>query len=186
MRQVTIFFISAQLPCFQSFSQNRVAINSTEDEPVISAMRDIDATNKGIPGPRMTKEQRLDIASPVTALSIFQTNTREGFYFYDGTSIGTGFQNTLDIVAGCSEASLVVQTCNDLVLKGYSDWHLQCKDELNKLYLNINAIGGFASSFFCSSSELSSYYAWVQDINNGGQASTLKPLPKYVRAVRAF
>jgi hypothetical protein len=45
-----------------------------------------------------------------------------------------------------------------LVLGGYSDWYLPSKDELNKLYLNKVAVGGFASYYYWSSSEDSQYY----------------------------
>src|SRR5688572_10190336 len=39
----------------------------------------------------------------------------------DGTALGTGNQNTIDIVNGCSEAGIAARICNDLVLGVYSD-----------------------------------------------------------------
>lgn len=106
----------------------------------------------------------------------------------DGIVIGTGNQNTLDIVAGCSTASIAAQLCSDLVLGGYSDWYLPSKDELNKLYLNKTAIGGFVSDYYWSSSEVSANGAWYQnfDSNNATQNSGLKGYPHYVRAIRTF
>ncbi|MBE0639396.1 MAG: DUF1566 domain-containing protein, partial [Bacteroidales bacterium] len=104
----------------------------------------------------------------------------------DGTALGTGAQNTLDIVAGCSTASIAAQICNDLVLNGYSDWYLPSKDELNKLYENKTAIGGFAPAYYWSSSEYSSTNPWGQGFSSGDQAKLSKNYGARVRAVRAF
>jgi hypothetical protein len=104
----------------------------------------------------------------------------------DGTALGTGPQNTLDIVSGCSAADIVARICSDLVLNVYSDWYLPSKDELNKVYLNKNAIGGLISSLYWSSSEYASNVAWLQDFSNGGQIPAPKDFTFYFRAVRAF
>jgi hypothetical protein len=104
----------------------------------------------------------------------------------DGSAIGTGAQNTIDIENGCTTTGIAARICNDLELNGYSDWYLPSKDELNKLYLNKTSIGGFASNYYWSSSEYSSSYAWFQDFTNGNQISNYKYLTFYVRAVRAF
>jgi hypothetical protein len=105
----------------------------------------------------------------------------------DGTAIGTGNQNTIDIMNGCSTVGIAARICGDLVLNGYSDWYLPSKDELNKLYLNKTAIGGFAAAYYWSSSEYYNYAAWSQDFTNGIQNDYYKIAnPNYVRAVRAF
>src|SRR5687768_14136255 len=78
----------------------------------------------------------------------------------DGTALGTGNQNTIDIVNGCSEAGIAARISNDLVLGVYSDWYLPSKDELNKLYLNRVAIGGFEFAYYWSSSEFGVDNAW--------------------------
>ncbi|MCF8293992.1 MAG: DUF1566 domain-containing protein, partial [Chitinophagaceae bacterium] len=104
----------------------------------------------------------------------------------DGTAIGTGNQNTIDIMNGCSTAGIAARLCGDLVLNGYSDWYLPSKDELNKLYLNRTAIGGFAAAYYWSSSEYYSYLAWIQYFYSGYQTSDIKSFTFYVRAVRAF
>ena len=88
---------------------------------------------------------------------------------------------------GCSTADIAARLCGDLVLGGYSDWYLPSKDELNQLYINRVAIGGFASSWYWSSTENASDYAWYfgfdpGEAGNGGYKSGAY----YVRAVRAF
>jgi hypothetical protein len=104
------------------------------------------------------------------------------------TSIGTGAANTAAIVAGCSESGIAARICNDLVLNGYNDWFLPSKDELNLMYenLKLNGIGGFAPNYYWSSSEGSSYDAWLQNFSNGNQGSYRKDYSLRVRAGRAF
>ena len=104
----------------------------------------------------------------------------------DGTAIGTGAQNTIDIMNGCSTAGIAARLCGDLVLGGYSDWYLPSKDELNKLYLNRVAIGGFASIYYWSSTEGDNGDAWGQNFVNGNQNFANKYGSNSVRAVRAF
>ena len=120
----------------------------------------------------------------------------------NGTAIGTGYQNTIDIVnANCSPYfsgnSIAADICANLTLGGYSDWFLPSKDELNEMYSNIgqgNAlglgnVGGFADSDsdYMSSTEIDAYNAWCQYFNNNGlQDYHDKIMTTYVRAVRAF
>ena len=104
----------------------------------------------------------------------------------DGTALGTGNQNTIDIMAGCATAGIAARLCGDLVLGGYSDWYLPSKDELNLLFINSGAVGGFSSSRYWSSSENGYYFAWFQNFANGFQDFDYKIYPFYVRAVRAF
>ena len=106
----------------------------------------------------------------------------------DGTAIGTGAQNTIDIMNGCSTAGIAARICGDLVLGGYSDWYLPSKDELNKLYINRDAIGGFANASYWSSTEYANCCAWTESFAYGGQGWGSKNAigPGYVRAVRAF
>jgi len=107
----------------------------------------------------------------------------------DGTAIGTGAQNTIDIMNGCSSAGIAARLCGDLVLGGYSDWYLPSKDELNQLYLNRVAIGGFNTNGFAywSSSEGDNDRAWEQNFDQGSQWSYYKNYGyDIVRAVRTF
>jgi hypothetical protein len=106
----------------------------------------------------------------------------------DGTAIGTGNQNTIDIMTGCNEAGIAARLCGDLVLGGYSDWYLPSKDELNKLFINRIAIGGFVLSWYWSSTEINASGAWGQSFYEGVQGGNDKNYgnDKSIRAVRAF
>ena len=106
----------------------------------------------------------------------------------DGTAIGTGAQNTLDIINGCGVTSIAARICGDLVLGGYSDWYLPSKDELIQLNINQDAIGGFANNSYWSSTEGDDTYSWALYLFF--YAGTGQSLPKHynkgVRAFRAF
>jgi hypothetical protein len=104
----------------------------------------------------------------------------------DGTALGTGYENTLEIVAGCSTTGIAARICNDLEMSGYSDWYLPSKDELNKLYVYKNLIEGFVDFFYWSSSEVNNYQAWGQNFANGSQNGIVKGNGARVRAVRTF
>jgi hypothetical protein len=103
-----------------------------------------------------------------------------------GTALGTGNQNTIDIMAGCATAGIAARLCGDLILNGYSDWYLPSKDELNKLRINRVAIGGISNNFYWSSSEFDNNDAWIQGFGDGYQSHNFKNSTTYVRAVRAF
>ena len=115
----------------------------------------------------------------------------------DGTAIGTGAQNTIDIEAGCTEPSTAADICANLLLNGYDDWFLPSIDELNEMYQHkatidatATANGGAAFvsaySYYWSSSENNNGYAWDQYYYNGNQYSHRKISTFRVRAVRAF
>jgi hypothetical protein len=110
-----------------------------------------------------------------------------------GTAIGTGLSNTNTIIAsqGGTATSYAAGLARAHNGGGYNDWYLPSKNELNKLYINRTAIGGFASGglegdFYWSSSEFSDSLAWDQEFNVGSQGNGLKGYPTYVRAIRSF
>ncbi|MBA7677637.1 hypothetical protein ES703_85897 [subsurface metagenome] len=110
----------------------------------------------------------------------------------DGTAIGTGKQNTLDIIAGDTLSDKAADECADYSIENggvtYDDWFLPSKDELNSMYTNLHqqGVGGFADNNYWSSSENSANNAWKQNFNNGNQNNNNKNNTNRVRAVRAF
>ena len=104
-----------------------------------------------------------------------------------GIGLGIGFHNTELIVANQGDGSYAAKLCYDLVLGGYSDWCLPSKDELNKLYINRELIGGFDKNYsYWSSSEGSLNFAWDMYFFNGIMSSAMKEGVNAVRAVRKF
>ena len=89
-------------------------------------------------------------------------------------------------MAGCATAGIAARLCGDLVQGGYSDWYLPSQDELNALYINQVAIGGFANNGYWSSTEAGNNVAWYQDFQFGTQNIDTKNNPYYVRAIRSF
>ena len=107
----------------------------------------------------------------------------------DGTAIGTGAQNTIDIETGCTSSGIAADLCANLTLGGYSDWFLPSKDELSQMYFNLHqqGLGGFSNFYYWSSSEAAYNNAWVRRFANGYLDVANKNLTTlYVRAVRAF
>lgn len=104
----------------------------------------------------------------------------------DGTAIGTGNQNTIDIMAGCPTAGIAARLCGDLTQGGYSDWYLPSKDELTKVYLNRDIIGGIPNSNYWSSTELNADSAWHVNFLNGDIITNSKLFLFGVRAIRSF
>ena len=107
----------------------------------------------------------------------------------DGTAIGTGYQNTIDIVAGytlwhqnnSTGGTNAAFQCDNLTYEGYSDWYLPSKDELSQLLSS--GIGGWSisASYYWSSSEHNTTQAWgtylgnMQTLGKGG-ASYFRPI----------
>ena len=69
---------------------------------------------------------------------------------------------------------------------GYHDWFLPSIDELDKLYDNRVAIGGFADYYYWSSSESDASEAWNQYFSDGNAGFDRKSTRRHVRPVRAF
>lgn len=122
----------------------------------------------------------------------------------DGTAIGTGEENTVDIMRDCPTPGIAARIAGDLVLGGQTDWFLPSRDELNAIckwaygdtvntVCNINGsgnltltYGGFASGSYWSSSEFDTSIAWSQYFVSGGQSDSDTDGERYVRPVRAF
>jgi len=72
--------------------------------------------------------------------------------FGTATVLGAGNSNTVIISGQINNSNLAATICRNLVSGGYSDWFLPSKDELTKIYLNKESIGGFLSIVYWSSS----------------------------------
>ena len=132
----------------------------------------------------------------------------EGISGAYGTAIGTGKQNTADImntVTGCTTPNIAADLADDYSNNNLDDWFLPSINELNLLCKwafgdKVNAIcndnssgsfsltnGGFSTLYYWSSS---GYYisssAWNQSFGNGDKSSFSKGYTYYVRPVRAF
>ena len=126
----------------------------------------------------------------------------------DGTAIGTGAQNTLDILARCSEDGIAAKLASDyeVTVDGvtYDDWFLPSKDELKKICENIGPgnmlglgnVGGFIDDLYWSSTEYDRNWsttevpfvlAWLQNFKiDCNQFELNKNRLVSVRSVRAF
>jgi hypothetical protein len=153
----------------------------------------------GDPGYDVTTQHGLIVAISDQGRLIFWDRLTGSFPSYQGTNrgatgtaIGTGFSNTSNIIAsqGGTATSYAAGVARAYTGGGYTDWYLPSKDELNKLYLNRVAIGGFISNdLYWSSSENQNYpyhSAWLQDFGNGGPLSIFKNFDVNVRAIRSF
>jgi uncharacterized protein (TIGR02145 family) len=111
-------------------------------------------------------------------------------------SIGTGLENTNKIVLACTESNIAAKLCYDLNLNGYGDWYLPSLGELgqllnNQLILNTSflANGGmvFSSTYYRTSTEVSSGNAFVWNFSNGLHYDNMPKWDSYhVRAIRSF
>ena len=106
-----------------------------------------------------------------------------------GLALGTGAANTAAIIAaqGPPAISYAAGLARAYTGGGYADWYLPSRDELGKLYLSKDAIGGSWSALvYWSSSELSPVGAWVLDFGSGRPSADVKQNLQGVRAVRSF
>ena len=123
----------------------------------------------------------------------------------DGTAIGTGYQNSLDIVAQTGNVAATSAAVEASAYRGpnsKTDWYLPSKNELNELckYARTQTTGntsttcsssgtlrvGFSSDTYWSSSEYYGYSAWGQRFYSGDQTNSFKASAPSVRPVRAF
>lgn len=126
-----------------------------------------------------------------------QVNAPWGCYSFvlpgaNGTFVGTGEQNTADIIAGCTTADIAADIAADYSLGGFEDWFLPSKDELKLMYQMIGQgssttnVGGFSSGGYWSSSEVTDVTALLVIFVDGSEFDGGKNGTHEVRAVRAF
>lgn len=107
-----------------------------------------------------------------------------------------GDSNTEVIVSAQGvSSSYAARYCHDLSItdKGvtYNDWYLPCRHELNLMFRNRDAIGGFNTNngIYWSSTESTGFpgtMAWEQEFKYGTQLEDDKDLPNQVRCIRKF
>ncbi|GHU37638.1 hypothetical protein FACS1894172_21130 [Spirochaetia bacterium] len=89
------------------------------------------------------------------------------------TILGSGKKNTELIISEFGKETLgaaQVGKRDATKYRGYDDWFLPSRDELNIMYQNRTIIGGFNSGWYWSSSCTgNSTYAWGQSFSNGDQ-----------------
>lgn len=115
----------------------------------------------------------------------------------DGTSIGvssqsvgSGLNNTNQIVNNCGESGSAAQLCADLDQSGFSDWFLPSSGELNLMYnqLHLQSLGGFTGALYWGSSEhsINPSIAWAIHFGSFSNYSGLKTESLRVRCIRRF
>ena len=127
-------------------------------------------------------------SDPTRSWSTGTTNQSTAVTGADGTAIGTGYQNSLDIQ---NQNDNVAGTSAAVAARAYTggsktDWFLPSKDELNQLYLQRATVGGFVADAYWSSSEDSADDAWGRYFSFDHQFNDGKSFASYVRPVRAF
>jgi hypothetical protein len=101
--------------------------------------------------------------------------------------VGTGLVNTETIYVSCPDANIAARICYDVDINGYTDWYLPSKDELDLIYQNQAAIGGFNNGLYWSSSQATPTTAHYKNFSNGTSSSNFKEGYFYrVRAIRSF
>ena len=112
-----------------------------------------------------------------------------------GSALGTGRQNTADIVAACDEPGTAAALCAGLRINGFAGWFLPSRDELALLYANLAATGatdfgtrGVADnySYWTSTQQTTDMANHIDFADAGRQHYDDKDFPRRVRAVRAF
>ncbi len=112
-----------------------------------------------------------------------------------GTAIGTGRQNTRDMLAACPDPGTAAHLCSTLRVNGVGGWFLPSRDELAAVYKNLKATGvvdfgdrGASDNFsYWASTQLTADMASHIDFPDlGRQHFDDKDFPRRVRAVRAF
>jgi uncharacterized protein len=111
------------------------------------------------------------------------------------TAVGTGRQNTLEMLAGCQDQASAAALCANFGLNGVRGWFLPSRDELVLLHRNLRArgMGGFADggvrdnfTYWASSQQTADMAVHIDFADNGRVHGDDKDFPRRVRAIRAF
>jgi len=88
---------------------------------------------------------------------------------------------------GYMDWNSAITACEDLILNGYSDWHLPTKKQLHLVYVNLQqvGVGGFADGD-CWDTEGYSFRQYGQLFNGTRRYGSYEGNGCSVRAVRSF
>ncbi|MGM0496989.1 MAG: DUF1566 domain-containing protein [Bacteroidota bacterium] len=100
------------------------------------------------------------------------------------TSDINGEENTRKILETYGEGEYAAYICDTLKAYGYEDWYLPASEELNAIYSNSDKMIGLESDNYWSSTETSSYRAWIQGFYDGEKDTVRKYNGGNVRCVR--
>jgi hypothetical protein len=112
-----------------------------------------------------------------------------------GTAIGTGKQNTRDMLDACPEPGTAAALCAHFHLNGVGGWFLPSRDELAAMYTNLRAkgLGDFQDhgvvdnfTYWASSQNTADMAAHIDFADLGRLHGDDKDFPRRVRAIRAF
>ncbi len=110
-----------------------------------------------------------------------------------GTAVGTGKQNTLDMLAASPEPGTAADLCANLSVNGIRGWFLPSRDELALMYRNLKAkgAGDFSDAgvpdnfeYWASSQDTADMAVHIDFADLGRQHGDDKDFPRRVRAIR--
>lgn len=112
-----------------------------------------------------------------------------------GKAVGTGRQNTADILAACADRGTAADLCANYVLNGVRGWFLPSTDELALMYRNLKVTGAgdFRDhemvdncQYWTSTQQTADMADHIDFTDNGRLHYDDKDFPRRVRAIRAF
>ena len=118
----------------------------------------------------------------------WSTSTASEIAGADGTAIGTGNQNTLDMYAAEPSSTTAAGKALNLNVGGVDDWFLPSLDEAQQIATQCTVIGDLSCSNvgYWTSTEMSSSQAWSQKMNGTRQYPSKAAINQYTRPVRSF
>jgi len=136
----------------------------------------------------------LEVAPVDQSTSATWSNITSTLIGTTGITVGTGSDNTDDIIGQSGHTASAAKICRDYRAAQEGDWFLPSKNELNLIWGNLvndgfgnnSGDGSFAGVGYWSSSEYIANFAWAQDFSDSSQSNSTKNGTLYVRAVRAF
>lgn len=111
------------------------------------------------------------------------------------TAIGSGLQNTKDMLAACAESGSAADLCAQLSVAGIGGWFLPSMDELAEMYRNLKAkgVGDFRDAgmvdncqYWSSTQNDADMAGHIDFADDGRRHGDDKDFPRRVRAIRAI